>query len=171
MGQGFFLYTKKVETHAKRMMDMSAKPFFKKTVNTAKFDSFTYCRNGLILKCRNKPEIEIPFTDLDQIYIKKHKLNPLMEFMGISFPFLFVYMAIKYLPFDLMILVSLILIIPVFMIIVNYKWYRLYVLLHDGTTFRKKIASKMKTENMSIVEKVRTEHLYHSLNDHELASL
>ena len=127
-----------------------------------KFDSITFSKSGLLLKYRNEPEIEIPFADLDQIYIKKHKLNPLMEFMGISFPFLFVYMAINYLTFYIMILVSIILIIPVFMIIVNYKWYRLYVLLNDGSTFRKKIASNMKTENISIVEKVRTEYLYYT---------
>ena len=52
------------------------------TANT-KFDSLTFSKNGLFLKYRNKPEIEIPFADLDQIYIKKHKLNPFMEFMGI----------------------------------------------------------------------------------------
>lgn len=86
-----------------------------------------------------------------------------MEFMGISFPFLFVYMAINYLTFDLMILLSIILIIPVFMIIMNYKWYSLYVRLNDGTTFRKKIASNMKTENISIVEKVRAGHYYHNI--------
>jgi hypothetical protein len=127
-----------------------------------KFDSLTFSNDGLFLKYRNEPEIEIPFANLDQIYIKKHKLNPLMEFICIAFPFLFVYMAINYLTFYIMILVSIILIIPVFMIIVNYKWYRLYVLLNDGSTFRKKIASNMKTENISIVEKVRTEYLYYT---------
>ena len=127
-----------------------------------KFDSLTFSKKALFLRYRNEPEIEIPFADLDQIYVKKHKLNPLMEFMGISFPFLFVFFAIKYLPFDLMILVSTISIIPVFMIIVNYKWYRLYVRLNDGTTFIKKIASDMKTENISIMEKVRAEYLYYT---------
>lgn len=131
------------------------------TGNT-KFDSLTFSKNGLFLKYRNEPEIEIPFADLDQIYIKKHKLNPLMEFMGISFPFLFVYMAIKYLTFDLMILVGIVAVLPVFMIIVNYKWYRLYVHHNDGTTFRKKIASDLKTENISMMEKVRTEYLYYN---------
>lgn len=131
------------------------------TGNT-KFDSLTFSKNGLFLKYRNEPEIEIPFADLDQIYIKKHKLNPLMEFIGILFSFLIVFMAIRYLPFDLMILVSIISILPVCMGIMNYKWYRLYVRLNNGTTFRKKIASDLKSENISILEKVRTEYLYYN---------
>jgi hypothetical protein len=131
------------------------------TVNT-KFDSITFSKSGLFLKYRNEPEIEIPFADLDQIYIKRHKLNPFLEFIGILFPFLFVFMAIQYLPFYLMILVSIISIIPVFIIIVNYKWYRFYVRLKDGTTFRKKIASNMKTETFSIVAKIRAEYLHYT---------
>lgn len=137
--------------------------------STTRFDSLTFSKNGLLLKFRNEQEIEIHFADLDQIYIKKHKLNPFMEFIGISFPFLFVFMAIQYLPFNLMILVSIISIISVFMSIVNYKWYRLYVHLNDGTTFRKKISSDLKCENISIIEKVRTEYLYFTANALESA--
>jgi hypothetical protein len=128
--------------------------------SSTRFDSLTFSKNGLLLKYRNKQEIEIPFADLCQIYIKKHKLNPFMEFIGISFPFLFVFMSIQYLPFNIMIFVSIISIILVFMSIVNYKWYVLYVHLNDGTTFRKKISSNLKSENISTIEKVRTEYLY-----------
>lgn len=130
--------------------------------STTKFDSLTFSKNSLFLKYRDEPEIEISFADLDQIYVKKHKLNPMLEFIGISFPFLFVFMAIQYLPFDLMILVSIISMLPVVLIIVNYKWYRLYVRLNDGTVFRKKISSDLKSENISIMEKVRTEYLYYT---------
>lgn len=137
--------------------------------NTTKFDSLTFSKNGLLLKYRNEPEIEIPFADLDQIYIKKHKLNPFMEFIGISFPFIFVFMAIQYLAFDLMILVSIISILPVFISIINYKWYRLYVRLNDGTTFTKKIASDLKIENISKIEKIRTEYLYYTASATEPA--
>lgn len=92
-----------------------------------------------------------------------------MEFIGILFPFLFVFMAIRYLPFNLMILVSIISILPVFVSITNYKWYRLNVRLNDGTTFRKKIASNMKIENISKIEKIRTEYLYYTANAMEPA--
>jgi len=138
------------------------------TGNT-KFDSLTFSKNGLFLKYRNEPEIEIPFVDLDQIYIKKHKLNPLMEFIGILFPFLLVFMAIQYLPFNLMILVGIVAVLPVCMSIINYKWYRLYVHLNDGTIYRKKIASELKIENISMTEKVRTEYLYYNAGASEPA--
>ena len=136
--------------------------------NNTKFDSLTFSKNGLLLKYRNEQEIEIPFANLGQIYIKKHKLNPIVEFLGISFPFLFVYMAIQYLPFDLMILVSIITIISIFKCVVNYKWYRFNIQLKDGTSFKKKISLDLKTENVSILEKVRTEFIYY--NSSALAS-
>jgi hypothetical protein len=133
--------------------------------STTKFDNLSFSNDGLILKYKNNEEIEIPFDNLDKIYIKRHNLNPFWELMGISIPFIFVFLAINYLPLDLMILVSIISIIPVFIIIVNYKWYRLYVRLNDGSTFRKKIASNMKTENISIVEKVRREYIYYNASE------
>jgi len=141
---------------------------------TKRFDSLTFSKDGLFLKYRNEPEIEISFADLDQIYIKKNKLSPFIEFMGISFPFLFVYMAVQNLPFDLMILASVITIFPVLKIIINYKWYRLYVRLNDGTVFKKKITLDLKTENISILEKVRTEYLYYNAgtrNQNEIFSV
>jgi hypothetical protein len=133
------------------------------SISTIKFDSLTYSKKGLVLHYRNKPKIEIPFADLNQIYIKKHKLHFIVEIIGISFPFLFVIMSVQYLPFDLMILVSIISILAVCMFIINLKWYRLYVRLNDGTTFKKKISLDLKTENISILEKVRTEYTYYNL--------
>ena len=150
------------------MIRMNSKTFVtntKKTIYTPKFDSLKYSSNGLVLKYRNKPEIEIPFAHLDKIYIKKHKLNPFVEFIYIAIPFLLVYMSIQYLPFALMILVCLIAVFFVFMVVINLKWYQLYVCLHDGTSFRKKISLKKKTESFAILEKVRSEHVQYKFTE------
>ena len=85
-----------------------------------KFDSLTFSNDGLVLKFKNNEEIEIPFDNLDKIYIKRHNLNPFWELMGISIPFAFVFMAINYLPLSLMILVSIISILTVFVGVINY---------------------------------------------------
>ena len=136
--------------------------------STTKFDSLSFSNDGLILKCRINQEIEIPFADLDKIYIKRHNLNPFVEFLGISIPFLFMFLAINYLPLNLMILVSIISILSIFFGVINYKWYRLYVRLKDGTSFRKKISFKLKTENFTIIEKVRSEFIYYNASELKL---
>lgn len=142
----------------------------KLTSNTTKFDQLTYSNNALHLQYRDQPKIEISFSDIEKIYIKKHKLNPILEFMGIAFPFMFVFMAIQYFPLNLLIFVSIISILPVFVSVINYKWYRLYVRLYDGTSFRKKISLNLKTENFSILEKVRAEYISYNYNCSALAS-
>lgn len=43
----------------------------KTIASTIKFDSLTVVENGLVLKCQNKREIEIPCTKLEKVFIKK----------------------------------------------------------------------------------------------------
>lgn len=64
-----------------------------------------------------------------------------------------------------MILVSIFSILTVFVGVINYKWYRLYVRLKDGTSFRKKISFELKTEHFTIIEKVRSEYLYYNASE------
>ncbi len=129
----------------------------KTTTNTTKFKSLSLVENGLVLKCQDKRSIEIPYAELDKVYIKKYKLNPIVEFLCIALPFLFVYVALQYLPFYLMIFVSLISVLPIFLRVLNYKWYQLFVILKDGTFFRKRVSLNKKMENFSILNKVEKE--------------
>lgn len=129
----------------------------RKITNTTKFDSMTVVKDGLILKYRNKREIEIAYTELDKVYIKKYKLNPIVEFLCISVPFLLVFIALQYLSFYLMIFVSIITVLSVFIQVLNYKWYQLIVILKDGTFFRKRVSLRNKIENLSILYRVEKE--------------
>lgn len=129
----------------------------KTTTNTTKFQSLSLVENGLILKCQDKRSIEIPYAELDKVYIKKYKLNPIVEFLCIALPFVFVYVALQYLPFYLMIFVSLISVLPIFLRVLNYKWYQLFVILKDGTFFKKRVSLNKKMENFSILNKVEKE--------------
>lgn len=141
------------------------------TITNNKFDSLILVENGLILKYGKKRKKEISFSELDKIYIKSHKLNPIIEFVFILLPFLFVLLSVEYIPFDFIIFLALFTIAPVFMKVKKYKWYQLNVLMKDGTFFKKKLSSHMKTQNVSILEKVQKECLHFNFNANLLATV
>lgn len=136
----------------------------KNKIETTKFDTLTYVENGLILKSGKKKERTISFSELDNIYIKVNKLNPVYEFALILFPFLLVFIAIQYLPFDMVLFVATFTVIPVFVKVYNYKWYRLNIQLKDGTFFIKKFPLRLKSENISIVNAIRSKSFYYKIN-------
>ncbi len=142
----------------------------KVTTNTIKFDQLTYSSNGVILQYQDNPEIEIPFAAIEKIFIKKHKLNPFLEFIGITIPFLMVYLVVQYWPSSLLIFISIVAILPVFLHVINYKRYRLYIRLNDGSSYRKKISMHLKTESFSVLEKVRAEYMSYNYNVSALTS-
>lgn len=125
------------------------------------FNTMTFSENGLVLIYKNKQQREISFEDIDQIYIKKYNLHPILECMGIASPFVLIYLTLQYFPFDFVIIAGLFTIVPVLMSVFNYKWYRLCIRLKNGTTCRKKVPLHLKSENVTILDKVRTEYLYY----------
>lgn len=42
---------------------------------------------------------------------------------------------------------------------INFKWYRFYIVLKDGTEFSKKVPLHKKPENVSALEKVYAKYL------------
>jgi hypothetical protein len=78
-------------------------------------------------------------------------------------------MTIQYTPYDLIIIASFFTIPPVFISVLNFKWYRLCVRLIDGTIYSKSVSLHNKTETISILEKLRTEYLNYKF--HILASV
>lgn len=132
----------------------------RKTLGSTKFESISFSETGLVLQHRNKPEVEIPFDNLNKMYIKKYSLNPLVELLGISIPFLFVIFAIEYVDIYLLAIACILMALLITKIIMNYKWYRFYVVLKDGTAFSKRVQLNKKSENMSVVEKLYTQYLY-----------
>jgi hypothetical protein len=140
------------------------------SANTTKFRELTLVKHGLILKYGKKREREILFSELYKIYIKSYTLNPLIQFIVILFPFLFIPLAIDYLPFDIVVFAALFTIIPVFLKVNNYKWCQIKVILKDGTSFRKNVSMHLKSENISIINKVQKEWLHFNFNTNLLAS-
>jgi hypothetical protein len=56
---------------------------------------------------------------------------------------------------------ALITIIPVFVTVNKYRWYRLKICLQDGTSFSKKVSLHLKSENIILVDKVVAEKLHY----------
>jgi len=138
------------------------------TIGNSKFDHLTFSADKLTLHYKIKEPKEISFAQVDQIYIKKYKIHPILEFVGISSPFFLIYMTIQYIPFDLIIIASFFTIPPIFITVSNYKWYRLCVRLIDGTFYSKSVSLHKKSETISILEKLRAEYLNYKF--HALAS-
>lgn len=144
--------------------------FFKNNFpNISAFDQLTYSSRGLLIQYKNNPEIEISFADIDKIYIKKHKLHPALEFVSITIPFLIVVLVVQYFPSSLLILISIVAIVPIFMRLINYKWYSLCICLKDGSLYRKKISMKMKMESFSVLEKIRAAYFNYNTSEMILA--
>ena len=131
----------------------------KNSFRTMKFDQLTLSESGLLLKYQNKSEHEIPFANLNKLYIKKYNLHPALELLMISIPFVFVISTIQYLDLYLVVIVSIILAFLIIKTVMNFKWYRFYIILKDGTVFYKKVPLHKKPENVSALEKVYAKYL------------
>lgn len=123
-------------------------------VNNTKFIAFTLLENELILKFGKKRERSISFSELDKIYIKLYRLNPIMKFIGFISPFILIFIVIQYFPIPLILITTLFTILPVFLFVLNYKRYQLYVRLKDGTLYSKRVSVYKKAKDLSILKRV-----------------
>lgn len=123
-----------------------------------KFKTLILVDNGILLGYGDRMEIAVSFSELDRIYIKSHTLNPVIQFIVILLPFLFVTLADEYLPFDLVVLMVFFMVVPIYMKVHNYKWCQLIVRLKEGTFYRKKVSLDLKSETISVINKVRLEY-------------
>jgi Na+/H+-dicarboxylate symporter len=124
------------------------------------FNDLTYSGEGLILKYNNRPDQKINFSEVNQIYIKRYRLHPVIELASIGAPFLLTYLVAQYTASELLTLASMFAIPPVLLSVINCKCYRFIVRLKDGTSYSKKVSNFTKTENVSILEKVCSKILY-----------
>lgn len=123
-------------------------------ISTKKFNNLTLVDNGVILKINNKEETTVLFSELDKIYIKKHKLNFLNKIGFLSIMLILLYISILYLPIEIVLFTS----IPFILLIAKinaFKWYQLKIFLNDGTLFKKVFYAEKKYEYINLVNSVR----------------
>lgn len=123
--------------------------------------------HGLLLLNGKNEEREISFSELDKIYIKVVKFNPLYELALILVVFALVFFTIQYITFEKVVFLSLSSIVPFFVKTNYYKSYGLRICLKDGSVFRKKVPSDKRDRDISLVSEVRRAHLnYYNYTQH-----
>ncbi|MBC7846376.1 MAG: hypothetical protein H7Y10_07780 [Flavobacterium sp.] len=132
--------------------------------STTRFDVLTLVENGLVFNYGKNGEKEIAFTELDMVYMKTHSLHPVIELVLILVPFLLVLLSAQYIPFDIMIIVAVVTIIPTFIKVMNYKWYSLKIRLKDGSIYIKKVSLEVKIDYLNIINQVQKECFYRNAN-------
>lgn len=121
---------------------------------TNKFNTLTLVDHGVILKIKKKEETTILFSELDKIYIKKHKLNFLNKIGFLSIMLILLYISTLYLPIEI-VLFTAILFILLNAKINTFKWYQLKIFLNDGTFFNIVFYAEKKYEYINLVNSVR----------------
>ena len=115
--------------------------------------------HGLILLNGKNEEKEILFSELDKIYIKVIKINPVYELGLILAAFALVFFSIQWVTFEKVVFLSLSSVVPFFVKTSHYKSYGLRICLKDGSVFRKKVALSAKDRNVLFVSEVRRAQL------------
>ena len=126
-----------------------------------KINNITIVDQGLIVQSGKKKELEIPFSEIENVYIKVNKLRPVCELIFILLPFLIVFMAVQYFALEKVMFLGLSTIVPVFVKINNYKSFSLILCLKDGTVYRKRVPLNVKSNYVSIVSAIRKKQLIH----------
>ena len=71
-------------------------------------------------------------------------------------------MAIQYLDSNLLIFARIIAVLPVFITVINYKWYRFNIHLKNGTFFSKRVPHGKKPDYIIALGKIQRECLYYN---------
>jgi Na+/H+-dicarboxylate symporter len=129
--------------------------------SVSNFSDLTYSEEGLILKYKNRSDQEIDFSEVEQIYIKRYNLHPVIELACIGAPFLLTFLVEQYTASEILTLASLFTIPTVLISVINCKWYRFIIRLKNGRSFSKKVSNFTKTENVLTLEKVCSKILYY----------
>jgi hypothetical protein len=119
------------------------------------FKKITIGEKGLILKFKTKEQKEIPFSEINKIYIKVKKTP-------VVFMLLFVAVSVSTILLSLWIFgLRLVLFSPLFLILVgviklnNYKRYVLKIKLKSGNSIIQPIPLKLKYKTIDDITKIR----------------
>lgn len=121
-----------------------------------KIDRLTLSQTGLILIRKKQETNSISFSEIEKIYIKKNKLNPLIKIGMLSFLLSTALASIFFWSME-KVLFSLFLYLPILTWIKNYKTYRLQVLDLSNTLFSKQFYTINKQEHIDLVNTIRKE--------------
>lgn len=113
--------------------------------------------NGIILNPKSNSNRQIPFADVAKIHLQIKHHQAVLKIFLISY-FIFTLLCMQYLNLELSIFSAFIYIINFFVInTLDFKSYRLQIVLKNNVVIEKHIPKKLKYEYISIINEVRNQ--------------
>jgi hypothetical protein len=111
--------------------------------------------NGIILNPKSNSNKQIPYSDVSKIHISVHQRQFVLKIFLISY-FIFTLFCLNYLNLELSVF-SIVIFTINFLVMnsLDFKSYRLQIVLKNNMIIEKRIPKKLKYEFISIVNEVR----------------
>ncbi|MFM1754028.1 MAG: hypothetical protein RLZZ236_967 [Bacteroidota bacterium] len=111
--------------------------------------------NGIILNPKSNSNRQIPFADVAKIHLQIKHHQAVLKIFLISY-FIFTLLCMQYLNLELSILSAFIYIINFFVInTLDFKSYRLQIVLKNNVVIEKHIPKKLKYDYISLISEIR----------------
>ncbi len=111
--------------------------------------------NGIILNSKSKSNQQIPFAEVAKIHLQIRHHQTILKIFLISY-FIFTLLCMQYLNMEMSIFSAFIYIINFFVInTLDFKSYRLQIVLKNNNVIEKQIPKKLKYDYISLISEIR----------------
>ena len=111
--------------------------------------------NGIILNSKSKSNQQIPFAEVAKIHLQIRHHQTILKIFLISY-FIFTLLCMQYLNLEMSIFSAFIYIINFFVInTLDFKSYRLQIVLKNNNVIEKQIPKKLKYDYISLISEIR----------------
>ena len=111
--------------------------------------------NGIILNSKSKSTQQIPFAEVAKIHLQIRHHQTILKIFLISY-FIFTLLCMQYLNLEMSIFSAFIYIINFFVInTLDFKSYRLQIVLKNNNVIEKQIPKKLKYDYISLISEIR----------------
>jgi len=111
--------------------------------------------NGIILNSKSKSNQQIPFAEVAKVHLQIRHHQTILKIFLISY-FIFTLLCMQYLNLEMSIFSAFIYIINFFVInTLDFKSYRLQIVLKNNNVIEKQIPKKLKYDYISLISEIR----------------
>ena len=111
--------------------------------------------NGIILNSKSKSNQQIPFAEVAKIHLQIRHHQTILKIFLISY-FIFTLLCMQYFNLEMSIFSAFIYIINFFVInTLDFKSYRLQIVLKNNNVIEKQIPKKLKYDYISLISEIR----------------
>ncbi len=121
------------------------------------FNGISLVGDGVILKFKFREQKEIPFSDIDKIYIQANKIPAIYIFLFIIFSLIGVLLSLWFFGFELVVISPLLLFVLLVVKLNNYKRYVMKINLKNGNSVIQQIPLKFKHKTIDAINIIRKE--------------